>query len=680
MKLESWSQVKTNLDVKYAYQFAKSIEQFRCHPILGYRSAGSQAEKEAGQFIEEEMKKIGLSKVMRDAVTLDSWTFRKAHLSFEIAKGQLYHCELGAYQTHFDTKGEHSFSLVYLNKGLAKDYETKDVRGKLVLIDINQRDEWWINYPVYQAYLKGAAAVLAVQVGGYGQVYPEALNAQDIAGPSQAAAFSISKKDAEILKSICKFSGEIQVHLDAQSIVETDQLSYNIVGEIPGKHPEMKILFSGHYDSYFSGFQDDNVAIGMLLGIAKAAIKSGYKPYYSWVFVAMAAEEWGVVNSKYDWSTGAYEEVFHVHPDWHTQTIVDFNFELPAYAHGQRDYIRSIYEYQSFIKGKLKGIQPPIDVYPQGIGVISPIVTWSDDFSMAINGIPSVVNDFSSGKFMETHYHSQFDNESIYNEKVYAYHHELYLQLALQFDQLMIMPFNFKTFFNALKKSCSKLHEEDKKKDFLSSLEQAIKMSERVTKEIKRINKLGNRVLAENQIRIQAFQRKCSSINRKLLILFKESQDEWVKLNWHDEVKFPHTLINENLCAVNKAILALIEKDINSALRALYKIDNNRYAFLFEKQVYDYFTQYVVDQPMERLKWGYGRIMPHENLFTLVQELKTLKAQKAEDYSLAINLLKEVEKHQKELLSQSILEQIKQLNTMNKSFRKLIILMKTLKI
>lgn len=43
---------------------------------------------------------------------------------------------------------------MYLGKGTEADYEGKDVTGKLVLVDINQRDEWWINYPVYQAHLK----------------------------------------------------------------------------------------------------------------------------------------------------------------------------------------------------------------------------------------------------------------------------------------------------------------------------------------------------------------------------------------------------------------------------------------------------------------------------------------------------------------------------------------------
>ena len=74
---------------------------------------------------------------------------------------------MGAYQTNFETDGFETYDLVYVGRGTASDYEGLNVRGKLVLADINQRDEWWINYPVYQAYLKGAVGLIAVQTQGY---------------------------------------------------------------------------------------------------------------------------------------------------------------------------------------------------------------------------------------------------------------------------------------------------------------------------------------------------------------------------------------------------------------------------------------------------------------------------------------------------------------------------------
>lgn len=62
--------------------------------------------------------------------------------------------------------------------------------------------------------------------------------------------------------------------------------------------------------------------------------------------------------------------------------------------------------------------------------------------------------------------------------------------------------------------------------------------------------------------------------------------------------------------------------NIRQCLEYVYSIDNNRYAFEFDREVFDYFTGYVLDQPADRLKWGTGRIIHHENLFRLVEELK----------------------------------------------------------
>ena len=94
-----------------------------------------------------------------------------------------------------------------------------------------------------------------MQSGGYGEIDDEALNAQDIAGPEDAPAFSISRKDSDPLKELLEHTQEITVTLDADSRVTRDCTTYNIVGTIPGKHPDRMVLLSAHYDSYFSGFR-----------------------------------------------------------------------------------------------------------------------------------------------------------------------------------------------------------------------------------------------------------------------------------------------------------------------------------------------------------------------------------------------------------------------------------------
>ena len=65
----------------------------------------------------------------------------------------------------------------------------------------------------------------------------------------------------------------------------------------------------------------------------------------------------------------------------------------------------------------------------------------------------------------------------------------------------------------------------------------------------------------------------------------------------------------------------LREGKISAALRKLYQVDNNAYAFMFSEEVYRHFTEYVLDQPKDRLKWGYQRLAGHENLYPLVTGL-----------------------------------------------------------
>ena len=308
----------SHLDITYSYQLAKQMETHKTNPVLGFRTAGSDAEHKTGDFLYEEMKRIGLQHVTKDEFWLDSWTFERAVLRFRDQHGELHTCQMGAYQTNFETDGFETYDLVYVGRGTASDYEGLNVRGKLVLADINQRDEWWINYPVYQAYLKGAVGLIAVQTQGYAEIDPRALNAQDIAGPEYAPAFSLSRLDASYLKELLcpedpavSHPSSVSVELNASSWVERNRPAYNITGYLPGtaasEGDDRMILLSAHYDSYFDGFQDDNCAVSMTFGIIKSLIDSGYQPRYTIAVCALAAEEWGVCDSKFDWSTGAWE-------------------------------------------------------------------------------------------------------------------------------------------------------------------------------------------------------------------------------------------------------------------------------------------------------------------------------------------------------------------------------------
>ena len=636
-----------SLDIEASYNLAKQMEAYRTNPVLGYRPAGSKAEFETGEMLKSYMEDLGLSNVRKDEIKVDGWEFEKAVLAYADAAGERQEVQLGAYQTDFVTKGAETFQVVYVGKGGEKDYADKDVTGKIVLAEINQRDEWWINFPVYQAHEKGAKALIAVQIGGYGQVDEKALNAQDIAGPPEAAAFSMSFEDSEKLKACLDEKGEITVTLDASSRVMRDVSTYNILGEIPGRRSDRMILLSAHYDSYFSGFQDDNTAVAMMLGIARAFIKMGYQPENTWVFCAMASEEWGIADSKYDWSTGAYAEVFNVHPEWAGKVIGDFNFELPALSNGNLDGIRCTYEYKDFFEDTLKTLPALSPAYPEGVLVSAPIETWSDDFSVAISGIPSMVNEFSAGSFMTTHYHSQYDSDAYYNEAAYRFHHELYGLLLMHLDRQSVAPLNFAEVFEQASASLDVLMCQ-KSGSRVTALLNLLGQTEEVAEEVY------DRIYDINEAGVDSEQ--CREAENILLKVFKMAQDKYVRLTWEDAVVFPQEAAQNNLRYLKKAIRALKRKipDAEAAFEALYEIDNNAYAFQFSKQVYERFTDYVLDQNSDRLQWGRGRIVHHENLYDLVAQLMDKYHQGATDFANEIAELENVAKRQKAYLRDDI--------------------------
>lgn len=636
-----------SLDIEASYNLAKQMEAYRTNPVLGYRPAGSKAEFETGEMLKSYMEDLGLSNVRKDEIKVDGWEFEKAVLAYADAAGERQEVQLGAYQTDFVTKGAETFQVVYVGKGGEKDYADKDVTGKIVLAEINQRDEWWINFPVYQAHEKGAKALIAVQIGGYGQVDEKALNAQDIAGPPEAAAFSMSFEDSEKLKACLDEKGEITVTLDASSRVMRDVSTYNILGEIPGRRSDRMILLSAHYDSYFSGFQDDNTAVAMMLGIARAFIKMGYQPENTWVFCAMAAEEWGIADSKYDWSTGAYAEMFNVHPEWAGKVIGDFNFELPALSNGNLDGIRCTYEYKDFFEDTLKTLPALSPAYPEGVLVSAPIETWSDDFSVAISGIPSMVNEFSAGSFMTTHYHSQYDSDAYYNEAAYRFHHELYGLLLMHLDRQSVAPLNFAEVFEQASASLDVLMCQ-KSGSRVTALLNLLGQTEEVAEEVY------DRIYDINEAGVDSEQ--CREAENILLKVFKMAQDKYVRLTWEDAVVFPQEAAQNNLRYLKKAIRALKRKipDAEAAFEALYEIDNNAYAFQFSKQVYERFTDYVLDQNSDRLQWGRGRIVHHENLYDLVAQLMDKYHQGATDFANEIAELEKVAKRQKAYLRDDI--------------------------
>ena len=648
------------VDVDYSYDLALKLEEERSNEKLGYRTAGSDAELATGDMLKAEMERIGLQNVTKDEFTLDTWTFTGAQLSFTDASGAAYTAELGGYQTDFVTDGAQSFTVIDGGRGTEADLAGLDVSGKLVLVDIDQRADWWINYPAYEAHLAGAAAVIAVQNGGYGEVSDDALNAQDVCGPADAPAFSMSRTDAELLKAAMDENGEAAVTLDADSRVGMDGTSYNIVGTIPGRDMEHMVLMSAHYDSYFAGFQDDNAAIALMMGIAKGLIDSGYQPEKTLVFCAMAAEEWGVSDTRYDWSTGAYNQIFRVHPEWVGKVIADINFELPAMDEGTADQIRTSYELKTFVDAFKAGVPQVDGVFPDGIEIIVPTQTWSDDFSLSIAGVPSSVTALRGG-FAKTHYHSQFDNQDTYSREAFLFHHNMYGMLMLAYDHCAVSPLDFSTRLDALRESMDDTVMTAEQADRLNAaLDKANAAAAAAWDKVSEANKAHQEALdAGDTARADELLAGTKEMNADVLAAFKFAEDAFVRLTWEDSSIFPHEHSQNNLLALQGAAEALKQGDSAAALDDyLYSVDNNWYAYDWSRETFGHFTDYVLNQSADRLMWGAGRVQGHEDLFDVIRSLQEKYGDSAADYTAELARLDQAIETQTGMLDEQVAHEV----------------------
>ena len=258
------------------------------------------------------------------------------------------------------------------------------------------------------------------------------------------------------------------------------------------------------------------------------------------------------------------------------------------------------------------------------INLITPIQTWSDDFSMAIAGVPSMRNDFS-GTFMEERYHTQFDDETTYDEKAYLYHHNLYGMLVLAYDHLAVAPLDFTTRLEALAESFDTellAGYEISVEGLVAQVAEAITYAAQINERVAAVN--ASYQVARNEGDLETARtlaKEAASLQAQLLAIYKLAEDNFVRLTWEDETIFPHEAVQGNLEAIGLSIDCLKEGDAVTPIdEYLFLVDNNWYAYDFEEAVYDYFTDYVRNQPAERLMWGAGRITGGQPLRVVRQQ------------------------------------------------------------
>jgi Zn-dependent M28 family amino/carboxypeptidase len=315
------------------------------------------------------------------------------------------------------------------------DFKSQDVRGKVIIVLVNDPDfeggegdfggkamtyygRWTYKYE--EAARRGAAGVMIVHETapasyGWNTVKNSNTNVQfDIVRQDPAAAhtpfetwiqrdvavelFRKAGLDFEQAKQAAKrrdfqpLDLKSTVSATANAKVETIT-SHNVVGLLPGKaHPDETVIYSAHWDhlgigkpdangdNIYNGALDNASGISHLIEQARAFAK-GPRPDRSVVFLAVTAEEKGLLGSEYYAANPLYplsKTVGVLNTDSMGLNGPEKNFSISGTA--KLDLLDDL-----IAEGKKQGRYFTADPHPESGGFYR-----SDHFSFAKVGVPAI--------------------------------------------------------------------------------------------------------------------------------------------------------------------------------------------------------------------------------------------------------------------------------------------------
>lgn len=539
---------------------------------MGFRTSGSDAEHAAADFLAEEMKAIGLTDVEKVPVSVDKWQFNSASLTID---GTDISMMPVSYMLNGTDADGITAEIVDCGMGFASDYEGKDVKDKIALVGVDQYNIAWIDQYLYEAKEQGAAALVTYDVDGYASYSDDMVNIQDVCCEDLMPTVAISANQYRTISEALA-NGNTNATLTIDSVMEPGT-SYNVVGRIKGRSSEQQILFVGHYDMYFNGFQDDCSSMGVIFAIAKAMKDSGYVPENDIVFVAHGAEEWGATGTEFDWTRGAWEMINNVYPEWGSKTLALFNFELAAFYEGADQFsISCVPEFAPLVKtlaeksGLLQSAVDPIfsnGINPESIDT----TTMEDGVSYRASGVPYFINvtgtcagdaDNDTISWTQQHYHTQSDDASTYSPEVMTSNIQLFGLLAQYVDQLLALELDFTA-------ACDDLAENlnldtavqagadtESYEEALSSLRTAVENWNAQTEKIN-VDYFAALDSGATEDVLDELRQTAREHNTKTLEAFQAVQDNFISIEFSSDIVTRHVGYQDNIELLNGILAAL---------------------------------------------------------------------------------------------------------------------------
>lgn len=578
-KKERINSIVNKVDEDFMETFIKDFIEIGDNKLWGGVHAGSDSEHEAADFIEAALHKTGVPKVERIPLVTDKFQFNDA----KIVAG-----DRTVFPYAYTAPGTDgiSASIIDMGSSTKKDYEGKDVSGKIVLLEAMGFIEGAsLSCQIQEAEHQGAAAVIVVATEEV--LNDETIRVQPLNYIAKIPVVGVSGKDAEYLRTFCGSNEKIDMSVDTIFAPEGGT-TYEIIGEIPGKNSKERILYSAHYDHYFRCVQDDVSAAATLLGIAKAMVESGYQPERTIDFVFTGSHETGNAGSRYPYIAGSWKLLDGAKSSWKQEALMAINFEYTALDLKKIGILSS---------PELSSVYADFYHYvPDGILAFKPVTkaadsedyylfAWADTISYLTNGIPCFMNDSITEQLYDgsSPYigrdHSNHDDLSAFSKADIKVNTQLFAALGIYCASLPVMPLDFTHRLEAL------LSAED-----IKLLDDLKISSSDLQQEIQALREAGSGLLGKlddyNQTGIS--DEEALRINQCTHQANQELIDTLDKINSQDFITTGHRKYIDNISLLEKAKSEVLADDIATALETMKGIDLAGTSLHFSKEILDH--------------------------------------------------------------------------------------------
>jgi hypothetical protein len=573
---------------------------------LGFRLAGTDAERAASAYVADELTALGLSNVRLEPVPVDSYELRGAGVTIgdrEMTASQFPGIPGTA---PAGLTGE----IVYAHDGTAADFDAAgDVHGKIVLIDTYLED-FWLNSPGAEATLRGAKAVVAT----YGpHSYPWYAIAPDALGSNDGEYMDgwvpfvyVSRQDGDWLKAqiatgvttaTVKSAVEIKPHDFADP--EAGGVGYNVVAELPGTVDDGRfVLIASHLDAHFRCGLDDTGALVSEMTMAKAMVQSGARPRHTVVFLFTCGEEYGYGNAYFDYLAGSWWAITHAHPSWAGKAVAMLNLE--CFARPGVATANTSPDLAGWLRRMAKA-RP--ELLPWGLDVTDTKSSWDDGWPMLAAGVPSFTLAAGGDDFWER-YHSTWETKETVDWHYLARLTRFVGALQRRLD-VGVLPYDLSARAHSIQ----------------AAVQPAWLLDAGVpAADVRRVDRASRRFLrsadafAARKGAIKTGRR--AVVNRRLLGVVSDIEASLTGLSAWEDTVYPHQQVLWDVLSLD-ATLAELGRDTprpGKALAALINVGKTYYGLEFSPEVYaEDLSRLEPDYPM--LTWGaLGHLAPQLNV------------------------------------------------------------------